>query len=231
MSKIYVFVPAYNEEEKIIETLTSIREAFSSATVVVVDDGSQDNTVELVLGAGESVICTNSNIGKGRALKKAIYDDFENKFSQDDIVILADADIGRTADELSKLVYPLSEGKADMAIAVFPPALKKGGFGLVKKLARSAILKSCGMEVSSPISGQRAIKASLLPTIKKAFEYGYGLEVAMTLLACKSGARIVEVKTNMRHRETGRDLRGFLHRGRQFLDILRVLADLKIGRA
>jgi len=55
------------------------------------------------------------------------------------------------------------------------------------------------------------------------FASGYGVEVAMTIKAARSGFRIQEVPTTMHHRVTGRDLSGFLHRGRQFKDVLLAL--------
>jgi hypothetical protein len=53
------------------------------------------------------------------------------------------------------------------------------------------------------------------------------MEVAMTIDAIRAGMRVVEVQTTMSHRETGRDLAGFIHRGKQFRDILLAIA----GRA
>jgi hypothetical protein len=50
------------------------------------------------------------------------------------------------------------------------------------------------------------------------------MEVAMTVDALRAGLRVVEVPTTMSHRETGRDLAGFLHRGKQFRDILAAIA-------
>ena len=57
---------------------------------------------------------------------------------------------------------------------------------------------------------------------------GYALEFGMTVDALKRGYRIVEVPVEMTHRETGRDLKGFLHRGKQFRDILREIVRRKI---
>ena len=55
------------------------------------------------------------------------------------------------------------------------------------------------------------------------FERGFGVEVGMTIDALTAGFRVVEVETTMSHSETGRDLAGFIHRGKQFTGVLLAL--------
>lgn len=54
--------------------------------------------------------------------------------------------------------------------------------------------------------------------------------MGMTVDTIFSGFRVVEVETRMSHKESGRDLSGFIHRGRQFTDILRVLVKRSFTR-
>jgi hypothetical protein len=58
---------------------------------------------------------------------------------------------------------------------------------------------------------------------------GFGVEVAMTIDAVRAGFRVVEVPVTMRHAPTGRDLAGFVHRGQQALDLLRVALPRTLG--
>ena len=62
------------------------------------------------------------------------------------------------------------------------------------------------------------------------FAAGYGAEVALTIRALRAGLRVVEIPVAMRHAATGRDLAGFCHRGRQFIDILATLVALGFER-
>jgi hypothetical protein len=62
------------------------------------------------------------------------------------------------------------------------------------------------------------------------FAFGYGVEVALTVRALRSGLRVLEVQTTMSHDATGRDAVGFAHRGRQFLHVARALARLALER-
>jgi hypothetical protein len=110
-----------------------------------------------------------------------------------------------------------------MSIATMkaPPG-HKGGFGVVMTLSRWAIRRYGGLEVTAPLSGQRAIRRKLLEDVG-GFEMGFGVETALTIDALRKGYRIVEVPLPLTHRVTGRDWRGFVHRARQFADILRAV--------
>jgi hypothetical protein len=71
-----------------------------------------------------------------------------------------------------------------------------------------------------PLSGQRAIRRNVLDSVRP-LAPGFGVEVAMTIDAVRAGFRVLEVPVAMEHAVTGRDVAGFLHRGRQGLDLLR----------
>lgn len=218
MSKIVVsvLIPAYNEEMYIYETVSALRGIPEIDEIIVVDDASADNTIKLATEAGASVISLSENLGKGGALNKGL------EAVKGDIVALVDGDLGVTAADIRKLVLPVVNGHADMTIAKFPKARKKGGFGLVKGLARNGIKIMAGLEVNAPLSGQRVMKKVVIDAIG-GFSSGYGVEVGMTIRAARRGFRIKEIEVNMTHAETGRDIKGFLHRGKQFKDVAKVL--------
>lgn len=223
---VYVLIPAYNEEDVIEKTVKAINLLPQVNSIIVIDDGSTDRTAHLAHAGGVEVFSCQRNLGKGRALLEYFESTgFLSRISEDDVIVLVDADTGETAREIVRLVDAVKQG-ADCATGILPPAKKKGGFGLVKWLARMIIRKNCGFEPKAPLSGQRAFSGKLLKHLLPAFKTGFGLEVAITLLVCRYGFRYVEVPVSMSHRETGRNIAGFLHRGRQFLDILRVAVEL-----
>lgn len=214
--RVSVVIPAYNEADTVGAT---VRAAFSIpevSEVIVVDDHSGDSTAGAAREAGALVFSMPRNSGKGAALNAGI------RRACGDVIVLLDADLGPSASEARKLVRPVLSGEADVTIARFPRARRRGGFGLVKGLAYHGIRYFTGLEMHSPISGQRALRrevlAGLLPLAG-----GYGVEVGMTVNAACSGYRLREVPVAMTHKETGRNLRGFLHRGRQFRDIASTL--------
>jgi hypothetical protein len=96
-----------------------------------------------------------------------------------------------------------------------------GGFGVALGFARWAIRRRCGLELAAPISGQRAMRAEVLPAVVP-FAHAFGMEIGMTVDAVRAGYRVVEVPLDLGHRATGRTLSGFVHRLRQLVDFVRV---------
>lgn len=213
---ISVLVPAYNEGERIFQTVTAIRQDPRINEIIVINDGSSDNTTTEAERAGAKVLVSAKNVGKGGALNLGL------KEATGDIIVLLDADLGSSAREMGKLLDPLLQNKADLTIGRFPPAKKKGGFGFVLKLAKKGVRSLTGLDLQAPLSGQRAMRKELVAELG-GFEAGFGVEVGMIIDLSRRGYVIREVPVQMTHAETGRDLAGFLHRGKQFYDVARVL--------
>jgi len=214
---ISVLIPAHNESQTVAATVDAVMSIPQVQQVVVVDDASSDQTASLAEGAGAEVIRLPANRGKGGALNAGL------PHLRGDIIALIDADLGESAHELAILLAPVLEGRADMTVARFPRARTKGGFGLVKGLARKGIYYYTGLLVQAPLSGQRVMRRQVLNVVIP-FASGYGVEVGMTIDVARRGFRVEEVETNMTHHETGRDLRGWIHRGRQFAHVVITLA-------
>lgn len=214
--RVSVLIPAYNEGKIIQDTILAIKNISKVSQIIVINDGSHDETSIIARAAGAEVIDLSKNIGKGGALNQGL------KYVKGDIIGLIDADLGKSASELEKLIDPVIENKADMTIGRFPPAKKKGGFGMVTSLAKRGIRWYTGLEVNSPLSGQRVMRRSVIQKIGF-FESGFGVEVGLTIDVFRHGFRVKEIPVQMTHAETGRDLAGFLHRGRQFSDVVLVL--------
>ncbi|MFZ5652276.1 MAG: glycosyltransferase family 2 protein [Bacillota bacterium] len=217
---VTVLIPAYNEEDVIRGTVNAAWAIRGVKQVIVVDDGSGDRTAEAAGKSGAQVVVIGRNLGKGGALTAGA------RHADGEVVLLIDADLGQSASQAEMLSYPVIRGEADMTVAVFPPARKKAGFGLVKGLARAGIRHFTGIEMEAPLSGQRAMRRDLLLKLLP-LAGGYGVEVDLTVRAVIMGCRIKEVPVNMSHRATGRDLSSFIHRGRQLSHVALTLWNLK----
>lgn len=223
-----VLIPARDEAEHIGETVRAAKTVPGVERVLVVDDASEDETAALATAAGADVVRLERNLGKGAALDAGVRAAGHGGW---DALLLLDADLGETASQAALLLEPLRQDEADMAVAGFPPSPTRAGFGLVKGLARWGIrtLGSSSFPATAPLSGQRALTARALAAVPR-FGSGYGAEVDMTVRLLRAGMRVVEVPTSMTHSETGRDLHGFLHRGRQFTHVAAALARLAVTR-
>jgi glycosyltransferase involved in cell wall biosynthesis len=218
---ISIIIPAYNEADKIKDTLENIIDINEINEIIVVDDGSSDNTVEIASNIKNDkvkVFKLDKNRGKGYALNYGLKISMKNA----DIIGFLDGDLGSSSSEIKKLITPILNDEADVIIAKFPPAKKKGGLGFVKGLAKESVLDMTGVELDATLSGQRIFKKEVLERFDE-IPFGYGVEVGMTIDILKHGYKIKEVLVNMTHSETGRNLKGFVHRGKQYYHIKKVL--------
>lgn len=220
-----VIIPAYNESDRILKTLDGIANIDEIDEIVVVDDGSNDNTLDL-LGSYklDKLIVKGqpSNQGKGKALERGL----KSINPKSEVVVFLDGDVIETSSEVVKIIRPVVDGECDVAIARFRPAKKKGGMGFVKRLAKESVFKMTGVELNATISGQRAFKREVIERFDSIPD-GYGVEVGMTIDILKWGYRVKEVIVDMTHNETGRDLSGFIHRGKQYIHIKKIINQKK----
>jgi glycosyltransferase involved in cell wall biosynthesis len=220
---VFVIVAAHNEADRIAATLAALAEAFPGARVWVADDGSSDGTGAIAAQAGATVVRSERVVGKGGAMTLAARAALASVgHDETPVVLLCDGDLGESAARLGALVEAVRDGEADLAVAVFSKRIG-GGLGLAVGFARWAIGRRCGLVLDAPISGQRALRAGLL-ALTLPFAGGYGMEIGITVDASRAGARVKEVELGLSHRATGRTLPGFLHRGRQLIDFVRVYA-------
>ncbi len=218
---VSVLIPAYNEGERIGATIAAVRLIPDVTEIVVVDDGSSDDTAQRAETAGADVVLRQENRGKGAALQAGYL------LSTGEILLLLDADLGDSASEATLLLEPVVRGAAGMTIATFPTgAGRGGGVGLVVRLARWGIRWLTGRTMTAPLSGQRALRRQLIADVD-GFAAGWGAEVALTVGALRANYQVREVPTSMTHRVTGRNLTGILHRGSQFIAVARTLWDIR----
>ena len=222
---VSIIIPAYNEEVRIKDTLLGIVGISEINEIIVVDDGSSDNTEQIAKSITNDKIKffrLDRNRGKGYALNYGLKIAMENA----NVIGFLDGDLGSSSSEIIKLIKPVLNNEVDVTIAKFPPAKKKGGMGFVKRLAKESVFEMTGVELDATISGQRIFKREVLEKFDE-IPYGYGVEVGMTIDILKHGFTIKEVLVNMTHSETGRDLKGFIHRGKQFYHIKKVVRQKK----
>jgi hypothetical protein len=117
-----------------------------------------------------------------------------------------------------------------MTIGLLPPdpvlaasGSSGGGMGFVVGLARRGLRRKTGRQFQQPLSGQRAIRKSVIDAMSGKLPRGFGVEVGLTLAAVAAGFRVLEVDTAFRHRVTGDDFKANLHRAQQLIDVYAVL--------
>ena len=145
-----IIIPAYNEEDGIIATLENVQESFPAAEIIVVDDGSQDQTVERVSGfAAVKLLTHRFNRGYGGALKTGM------KHSTRELIAWFDADNEHRSDFLKAMVDRIEEEKLAAVLGQRPKSVSvvRGvGKYFIRVLARLLNVKSgtdlnCGLRV------------------------------------------------------------------------------------
>jgi glycosyltransferase involved in cell wall biosynthesis len=216
-----IIVSAYNEADRLPDTLAALASGFPGAEVLVADDGSSDETAQAATDGGARVVRSERTIGKGGATTLAARTVLSRALEPDaPVFVLCDGDLGASAAQLPALAQAVREGRCDLAVAVFSARIG-GGFGFAVGYAHRAIRSLTGLDLKAPISGQRAMSGPVFATVVP-FAPRFGMEIGMTVDAARGGFVVEEVQLDLAHRATGKTWRGFVHRGRQLVDFVAV---------
>ena len=181
--KVSVIIPAYNEEETVAKVVEVVKKVSFVDEIIVVNDGSRDNTEAEATKAGARVITHEVNKGKGEALNTGYRE------AECDIIAFIDADIyNLTSAKVEAMIRPILEGKTDITKTKFSRAS-----GRVTELTAKPLLNFFFPEISfeQPLSGQFAAKKEVLKKIN--FESDYGVDVGIVIDADVLGISIMEV--------------------------------------
>ena len=181
--KVSVIIPAYNEEETVAKVIDVVKKVTFVDEIIVVNDGSSDNTESEALKAGARVITHEVNKGKGEALHTGYRE------AECDIIAFIDADIyNLTSRKVESIIRPILEGKTDITKTKFSRAS-----GRVTELTAKPLLNFFFPEISfeQPLSGQFAARKEVLKRID--FEKDYGVDVGIVIDADVLGISIMEV--------------------------------------
>jgi glycosyltransferase involved in cell wall biosynthesis len=222
MTGTAAIIPAKDEGDRIGATVTAALALPGVDLVVVVDDGSADQTGRVAKAAGARVVRHSRNRGKAAAMESGaeavrLLDGAESRH-----LLFLDADLGETARTAVPLIEPVVAGEADMTIAVFVTRVKLGGHGFVVKLAREGVQRIAGWTPAQPLNGQRCLTRAAFEAARP-LARGFGVETGLTIDLLRKGFRVREVQVEMAHRATGTDWKAQLHRARQFRDVARAL--------
>jgi hypothetical protein len=234
---VAVIIPAWNEASRIGATVRAACTLTGADIVVVVDDGSADETGELAAAAGAQVVSHAQNRGKAAAMETGaeavrLMESATGVLTADGSgprhLLFLDADLAASAAGVGPLIEPIRAGTADLAIAVFASRVRKGGFGFVVATSAAGTTRAIGWHPAQPLNGIRCLtRAAFSAALPLAA--GWGAETGMTIDLARKGMRIAEVEVPLSHRATGNDWRSQLHRFHQLVDVTRALAVREAG--
>ncbi|MBM7867150.1 glycosyltransferase [Heliobacterium gestii] len=169
-----VIIPAYNEESTVAPVVQAALASPYRDEVIVVSDGSEDQTAFRAQAAGAQVIELSENKGKGAAMLAGAL------AAHYPFLLFLDADlIGLRPEHLIRLAAPVIEGRADMTVGIF-------------EHGRSST--DLAQLVAPYLSGQRAIKKEIFLDVNELEDSRYGVEIALTRhFRHRSHLRLLEV--------------------------------------
>jgi len=205
MKKLSVIIPAYNEEKNIKETIKRVKKSLKkfSFEIIVVDDGSKDNTYKVA--KRNRVICVRhkKNMGKGAGFKTGI------RKAKGEIIAQIDADSQFLPEELPKLIEPILKDEADVTLAsrfIKGAYIEPGALNLRNKIGNygASLLTTiaCMRRITDVQAGFKAFKKKWLKQLNfKENKFGYEPEVV--ILAARKKLRIKEVPILYKKRRGG----------------------------
>lgn len=211
MSKVLVIIPAFDEAESIGGVLHALRTHAPNYDVLVVNDGSNDRTAEVVRSFhAVELVTLPFNMGIGSAVQTGYRYALDMGY---DIAVQCDADGQHPAQEVCKLVEAVERGRADLVVGsryvadsgYTPTFGRRVGKSLLSRLVNLAI----GGGITDTTSGFRAMNRAAFGTFAHTYPDDYPEAEALVILH-KHGLRAIEVPVEMRARQGGRSSIGAL---------------------
>lgn len=203
MSRVFVIVPAYNEEATVGAVIAELRRELPDSAIVVVDDGSSDATADRARAAGVVVLRLPFNLGIGGAMQTGFKYALRNGCN---IAVQCDADGQHPVAEIPALIARIEDGTADLVIGSryvsdsgYQPSLPRR---IGKSLLSRWINLFIGGGITDTTSGFRAMNRMALALFARTYPEDYPEPEALVILH-KHGLRAAEIPVRMRPRQGG----------------------------
>jgi glycosyltransferase involved in cell wall biosynthesis len=191
--KTLAAIPCYNEGLAIGSVVLKARRYVNA--VLVVDDGSTDDTKEVAQEAGALVVSHDTNTGKGRAVKTALSYAVQKNF---DALVLLDGDGQHNPNEIPLLIEPLRNDSADFVIGF----RQSKQMPVYRRIGRSVLDHTTGLgnSVTDSQSGFRALNRKTIDVFQRTLaKDDFAIESEMLRRAHDEHLRLTEVKINSKY--------------------------------
>ena len=179
--KFCVILPAKNEAVTITNAVNNVLSIYPMAEVIVVDDGSTDNTAQLAVGAGARVISHPYGKGNGAAIKTGA------KQGQADILVFMDADGQHDSGDIDRLMRKMEKGY-DMVVGARDKGSQASfGRGIANRFYNWLASYMTGQKVEDLTSGFRAVRADKFREFLYLLPNGFSYPTTCTMAFFRAG--------------------------------------------
>lgn len=198
--KLIIQIPCYNEAETLevaLNDLPRTLEGIDEIEYLIINDGSQDNTVEVAKRWGvHHIVSFKQNKGLAKGFMAGLDGCLRNGA---DIIVNTDADNQYCADDIQKLIQPILDGKADMVVGARPIDDTEHFSYIKKKLQHFGswvVRRASNTDIPDAPSGFRALSRDAAMRINVVNDYTYTLETIVQAGREKMAITSVPVRTN-----------------------------------
>ena len=203
MEKVLVIIPAYNEEGAIENVIKSVRETVAFADILVVNDGSKDNTSSIARENGASVVDLPYNLGIGGAMQTGYLYAYKNNY---DVAIQFDGDGQHDENYIDSLVIEIEKGNNFVIGSRFVSELSKFKSTGTRRMGikiLSFLIRLCtGKKIYDPTSGFRVADRKVIKLFAERYPTEYP-EPESTVELISKKFKVKEVPVEMHEREFG----------------------------
>ncbi len=214
---VSIVLPAKNEEKGLSKTIPTLMDLFPDAEIIIVNDGSTDNTKAISLSLGARVISHPYSKGNGAAIKTGA------RNAKGEIIVFMDADGQHRPEDVARLLSKMEEGY-DMVVGA---RLLDTHASLLRRFANIGYNKLAtlmtGHQIDDLTSGLRAVRAKHFRRFLYLLPNGFSYPTTSTMAFFRSGLSVAYIPIKAMQREGKSHIR-LLHDGTKFLIII-----LKIG--
>ena len=214
--QVSIILPAKNESAGLAKTLPSLRALYPDAQLLVIDDGSSDDTVAVCKREGADVVSHRYSVGNGAAIKTGA------RNATGDVLVFMDADGQHRPEDVGKLLAALAEGY-DMTVG----ARDSAGQASISRLIGNGFYNRFGswmvnQKIEDLTSGFRAVKAERFREFLYLLPNGFSYPTTISMAFFRSGYAIKYVPITVQRRLGKSHLRLFRDGIRFLLIIFRV---------
>lgn len=211
-----VIIPARNEAESLLPLITRIRNLYQNAEIIVINDGSTDDTGDIAIQHADVHIHHPISLGNGAAIKAGA------RKASHNVLVMLDADGQHQPEDIKDLLAGISQGNSMVVGARSPDSQASFARKIANSLYNKLASYITGIRISDLTSGFRAVDRAKFMTYIELLPNGFSYPTTITMAFFRAGYTVKYVPIIARKRSGKSHIRIFSDGTRFFLIIMKI---------